>query len=161
MEMFLYFVVSIVWCVIWGIATQKVIYNKGYDDDWFIWGFLFGIIAFLVAPTKADRPRQSRNSSGSLSRLSEYEEIRKKKQQGYWPCSCGQLNPPYVTTCPCGLSAKQVKERNERAENEKKESEKKRSELENLNLLTKYKEMLDAGIISEEEFAAKKKELLK
>lgn len=49
-----YMIVFIIWGVIWGFATRTVIYNKGYDKNWFWWGFIFGFIAFIVALTKRD-----------------------------------------------------------------------------------------------------------
>ena len=48
----IYFVIYIINGIIWGIATQLAIENKGYREKWFWWGFFFGIIAFLVAMTK-------------------------------------------------------------------------------------------------------------
>lgn len=48
----LYFIITIVLAVIFGFATKIVIENKGYDDNWFWWGFFFGIIALIVACAK-------------------------------------------------------------------------------------------------------------
>lgn len=45
----------IIWAVqgaIWGFATNKIVENKGYDENWFWWGFFFGLIALLVALSK-------------------------------------------------------------------------------------------------------------
>ncbi len=91
---------------IWGIVIRKVIENKGYDDNWFWWGFFFGIFALIVAITKPNVQQPSKEQKNA-------------------------------------------------------QEEQKKSELDDLSLLTKYKEMLDSGIITEEEFNAKKKELLK
>lgn len=38
--------------IIWGIVVNKVIENKGYEENWFWWGFFFGIFALIVALTK-------------------------------------------------------------------------------------------------------------
>ena len=54
MEEFVGIIAILIWCAIWGFATRAVIYNKGYDKNWFWWGFIFGFIAFIVALTKRD-----------------------------------------------------------------------------------------------------------
>ncbi len=51
----LYLFIRIIWGIIWGFATHKVIENKGYYENWFWWGFFFGFIAFIVACTKPDK----------------------------------------------------------------------------------------------------------
>jgi len=43
---------TIVGGIIWGIVVNKVIENKGYEENWFWWGFFFGIFALIVALTK-------------------------------------------------------------------------------------------------------------
>ena len=45
---------SIIWGIIWGFATNAIIHNKGYDENWFWWGFFFSIIAVIVAATKPE-----------------------------------------------------------------------------------------------------------
>ncbi|MBP1546504.1 MAG: SHOCT domain-containing protein [Oscillospiraceae bacterium] len=147
--------------IVWGYATQAVITNKGYDERWFLWGFFFGIIAFLVALSKPPYIPPTSNKPSNLSAIADEEDRKRKRQQNYWECSCGRMNAPYVTTCVCGLSAKEVKRQNDSAIQKIQENEKKTAELENLNLLSKYKEMLDSGVITEEEFNIKKRELLK
>ncbi len=78
---------------IFGFATNAIIQNKGYREDWFWWGFFFGIIAMLVAMSKPEK-RSYRDSSDerSLSALS-----------SGWKCPrCGRVNANYVGTCGCG-----------------------------------------------------------
>lgn len=109
-----YLIVAIIWGCIWGVATNAVIKNKGYDENWFWWGFFFEIIALLVAATK---PENRSNTYGSYDGLSHGEvdshltraadEIRRKDylNSGGWTCaSCKKINPKYLTTCSCGLS---------------------------------------------------------
>ncbi|MCI7349539.1 MAG: SHOCT domain-containing protein [Ruminococcus sp.] len=158
-----YFIATIALSIVWGVVTNKVIENKGYDENWFWWGFFFGIFALIVAITKPECHSTEYKSIGEsqLSKIAAEKEVKKKEESGYWTCRCGRLNAPYVTTCGCGTTAKERKEflkKKEMYDNQKATQEK---EIENINLLSKYKEMLDSGIISEEEFAAKKKELLK
>ena len=38
--------------IIWGVVVNKVIENKGYEENWFWWGFFFGFFALIVALTK-------------------------------------------------------------------------------------------------------------
>ncbi len=44
----------IVGCI-FGFATNAIIRNKGYQENWFWWGFFFGFIAMLVALSKPNR----------------------------------------------------------------------------------------------------------
>ena len=37
----------LIYSIIWGVVCKKVIENKGYEENWFWWGFFFGIFAFL------------------------------------------------------------------------------------------------------------------
>lgn len=49
-----YLLIGILWGVVWGLIVKSVIENKGYQENWFWWGFFFGIIALIVALTKPD-----------------------------------------------------------------------------------------------------------
>lgn len=74
-------------------------------------------------------------------------------QNNGWKCNrCGRVNPNYTGTCGCGIS---------RAESEKwlPEPIKEDSE-DDIQKLKSYKELLDTGVITQEEFDKKKKELL-
>ena len=53
------FIGFIIWGVVWGFATDAIIKNKGYDDNWFWWGFFFGFIATIVAVTKPENQKQA------------------------------------------------------------------------------------------------------
>ena len=46
------FFVYIIYGIIFGIVVNKVLENKGYNENWFWWGFLFGIFAVIVALSK-------------------------------------------------------------------------------------------------------------
>ena len=52
-----YIIVLIIWALIWGFATKKVVENKGYSENWFWWGLFCGIIAFIVGLTKPHNRR--------------------------------------------------------------------------------------------------------
>lgn len=91
-------IVTLISSLIWGIATHKVIQNKGYDENWFWWGFFFGIIALIVALTK---PENKYNQTSTVTK--EWKD-RQTMKNGGWKCSCGRINPHYTGTCACGKS---------------------------------------------------------
>lgn len=77
---------------------------------------------------------------------------------GGWQCACGKVNASYVSSCACGRSkggdlpaepAPVVPE--EPTED---------NEVRNAQAIREYKKLLDEGIITAEEFEAKKKQLL-
>lgn len=69
-----------------------------------------------------------------------------------WKCSkCGKINQNYVGTCGCGQT-KQANIENKKLSN---------NPIESLDELKKYKELLDMGAITQEEYDTKKKEILK
>lgn len=51
----IYVISYIIYGIIWGIVCNKVIENKGYNDNWFWWGFFFGIFAFFSRCYKATK----------------------------------------------------------------------------------------------------------
>ncbi len=101
-----------------------------------------------------------------------------------WRCVCGRVNPSYMGTCACGKrkseAFKETEIRNEVTKElirkktaaekggttietvaESPASTKISSEQEKVKLLKEYKELFDSGVISEEEFNAKKASILK
>lgn len=184
----LYFIIVIVQAIIFGFATKIVIENKGYDDNWFWWGFFFGIIALLVACAKpqninyssySSQPSQptytSFQTSNSSNLANAADKVRNEQllAAGGWKCSCGRVHASYVSSCSCGKSKGEVKdaefkkkqeEERKQAELEKQEEAKKKCETmdesSKVSAIKEYKELMDAGIISQEEFEAKKKQLL-
>ena len=134
---------------VFGIATQNIIDNKGYDEKWFWWGFFFGFLAVLVALSKPENHAyQSSNPTWMQSTSNTRDEDVLK--QGGWKCTCGRVNPSYTGTCACG-KRKGEKQNNSAATAEAKDK---------FEDIKKYKELLDSGIITEEEFNKKKTELL-
>lgn len=151
-----YLIGLIVQGIIWGVATNKVIENKGYSENWFWWGFFFGFLALIVACTKPQAQYyNSSSSSSSLFAASAEDKMKIQQQslleQGGWKCNkCGNVNPSYTGTCNCG---------NLKASNQTKEKEDKR-ETANFQKMKSYKDLLDSGVITQEEFDAKKEQLL-
>ena len=79
---FLCIMVVLVWACSWGLVTQKVIYHKGYDINWFLWGFLFGVFALIVACAKPPYKEEMVNLKKLLDMncitQTEYEEQKNK-----------------------------------------------------------------------------------
>ena len=158
---------------IWGCVTQKVIENKGYDDYWFWWGFFFGIFALIVACTK---PQNTYSPPTEPTTYDRYMASKAQKSSdntnrtptpivsNTWRCSCGQINPHYVYECTCGAKRRTLQEQlTEKKISKSPVSPKNQhqdTQLLNLQLLREYKELLDSGIITQEEFDKKKSELL-
>lgn len=107
----------VIYCIqgsIWGWAVNKIIENKGYRENWFWWGFFFGIIALIVALTKPDVPRTTSNTGsyfgdgGSIvGKDYVFKEFgyegKTTDVPGGWRCQhCGKINAGYVGTCGCG-----------------------------------------------------------
>lgn len=150
MQILLYVIFVVIWGIVWGTVTNKVIDNKGYSENWFWWGFFFGFFALIVAATKP-----SITSSSAVSTQSVQTNMDKKTlEAGGWKCSCGRVNPSYTGTCACGKSKLDAPE----AVQARKEEEEKK--LANLKKVREYKELLDSGVITQEEFEAKKEEIL-
>lgn len=199
-----YLIVVIVYGVIWGYVCAKVVENKGYEvGNWHIWGFVFGIFAFLVAATKPDissKKYSDDDENSMLSRLVKEDETKRIKQEiangKMWECpSCKKANMNYITTCTCGV-AKPMANITERVDLEKwqcvncgtsntinfaickcgmKKSEndkriaagdvwknigQEKEERDSLEILKKYKELLDMDAITQEEYDKKKKEII-
>lgn len=116
MIMMVYLVIYCIQGAIWGWAVNKVIENKGYRENWFWWGFFFGLLALIVALTKPDVPRTT-DETGSYFGEGGSVVGRDYVFRGFgnerkttdvpagWRCThCGQVNAGYVGTCGCGWS---------------------------------------------------------
>lgn len=156
--LFVFFIFGAARGLIWGFATKSVIANKGYSDSeqggWFALGFFFGLIPFVVALTKPERSGSNGAGAsdpryGAGPRRSE-SEVRQILERGGWRCSCGRVNDAYVSTCVCGKS------KSSRAQSAARPN----SGSDDAAQLESYKRLLDAGILTKEEFEAKKKQIL-
>ncbi len=140
--MFQIIVLLVLYCIqgsVWGWAVNKIVENKGYHENWFWWGFFFGLLALVVALTKPDVPYSERESGsyfgegGSIvSRNYAYGALGEREAgnaSGGWKCTrCGKINASYVGTCGCGCdrsgnmpakSAEQTQQANEDAQAQK------------------------------------------
>lgn len=145
-------IITLVFSVIWGIVVQQIIYNKNYEENWFWWGFFFGIFALIVALTKPYCESQQEYEY-QLSRIDKQREENILKNDGWECANCGKINAQYVGMCSCGNH----KSQNESVEFKKASS---KDELENIEKIKAYKDLLDKGIITQEEFDEKKKQIL-
>ena len=135
---FVYIFIIIFLGCIWGFVTQSVIQNRGYDENWFWWGFFFGFIALIVAASKPqaqhtmapDQPMYPKAAPPANSQLmypkaaaDGYQPMYPKAAKtaemdsdayilahGGWKCVCGKVNPEIVTSCKCGRSKSAAKE---------------------------------------------------
>ena len=67
----IYLIVYCVRGIIWGWAVKKIVENKGYNENWFWWGFFFGILALLMALTKPDMPKTTGGGSTNFEKASD------------------------------------------------------------------------------------------
>ncbi len=174
--------------VVFGCAANAIVHNKGYDENWFWWGFFFTWIALIVAackPQVTDEVSMLYRSSLSRNLDRSYVKGTPAAPAGFWKCECGSSNPPNIGTCSCGMrrsEAVRIQAERKKAEMEKKKlaeervkrmtakktenkpekdnSSKIQDEQAKVKLLKEYKDLFDSGVISEEEFNAKKAAIL-
>lgn len=101
-------------CTIWGVVVNKVIENKGYQENWFWWGFFFGFLALIVALTKQNAPAITSDTASYFDNprtVLGKDYVFKgfgyngqdRQTAGTWECRhCGKINASYVGTCGCG-----------------------------------------------------------
>ena len=150
----------IIWGCVWGIATKIVIENKGYDDNWFWWGFLFGFIAFLVAMAKPERKENSGNKSLYSTKVDE-----NAVSKNGWICKkCGRDNFNYADFCLCGYKRLDSIRKEQNCDDSKEkivvENISNKQVVSAAEEIREFKKLLDDGIISQEEFDKKKQQLL-
>ena len=209
--LFGYVIISICWGLIWGVVTKKIIENKGYNENWFWWGFFFGFFAMIVALSKPEVPRRSlgepkglsytglsgnskhmgapssnnswvcicgaRNMSAEniCSRCGKNRYSSPKKdisvkssslKNTSWVCECGTRNSAAHLVCfKCGKEKREADSPVKTAakENEAVDPSKNKKDVsigDTAEQIKSFKKLLDDGIITEEEFAAKKKQIL-
>ena len=160
----------LVWAIIWGFATREVIYAKGYKENWFVWGFFFGIIAFIVACCK-EREQRYESQYNYSDAMNFITGGNKNVVQSSWICGCcGTINQAYTGTCRCGRTKEEniklAKEKEAHLVDEIKRNERANqqadflSESEKADALLKYKGLFDSGVITKDKKKKKKKELL-
>lgn len=92
-----YLFIVIIQATIFGFATNAVVNNKGYEENWFWWGFLFGFLALIVALAKPEPQYQSETFESNFRTGSE------RIKTGTWRCpSCSKTNQSRTALCDCG-----------------------------------------------------------
>lgn len=124
------FFTFVIFANISGYITRQIIKNKGYKENWYWWGFFFGIPAIMVALIKPeapieyapDRPRRDIQKAATMPGLQDDKEF------AFWNCICGRQNASYTNTCACSRTreeaAEQIRKRFEYAQAKKLEQSK-------------------------------------
>lgn len=141
---------SLIWCFIWAYAAETIIYNKGYVHErtkWALLGFFFSFIAVIIAATKPD----------FKGYYSTQATENRPPQADEWRCSCGRINKNYVWSCACGKNKSDLEKAPQQLSGK---TENTSSKKDSMTMIREYKALLNEGIITQEEFDAKKKQLL-
>ena len=168
-----YLIGVIIWGVIWGFVAKAVITNRGYEEEgtkYFWLGFFFAFIPVIVAATKPvyQSKWSSSNISNSSSTSSYNSTVNSRIPENGWRCSnCGRIHCSYESGCLCGKSRFEVRpvqavEQDTTTKTMPKAIPEvnKNSSIAQIDEIKQYKELLDSGILTKEEFDAKKKQLL-
>lgn len=160
-----YFIGIIIVSVICGFICKGISSNRGMEGGfwWGFWLWIIGIIVVAVRPndskpvsasTNTETDRTAQPSTTSYRNRSQYE--KSILDAGGWKCSkCGNVNHDYTLYCLCG-NAKETSLTETPINTEKKGEDSPTLAIE----LRQLKELVDDGIITQEEFEAKKKKLL-
>lgn len=134
-------IISLILAVIYGTVTKYMNEGKGYTGG-FAWGFWLGIIGIIVVACKPQNIRIYTETSES--------------HRVTWKClKCGRINADYVTTCICGNSKE-----NNRSLKPVTEIKTEQIAMSSADEIVKFKKLLDAGAITQEEYDAKKRKIL-
>ena len=160
-----WFVGVIIWGLLWGAVCRSLMMNKGYDEGtctaWFILGLLIGIFAFIIVITKPDNPEKEEkpltpNTVFSTPHQNESEIVE-------WTCSsCGTVNRVNKNRCfNCGVAREKKTLPSQEAKDNSYISSEEAIVSGNLaSQLTELKSLYEQGFLTEEEFNAKKKQIL-
>ena len=168
----------IIYSILWASVCMVVSKNKGYEyeaDKWFAIGFLLGVFGFLMVISKPTMINTNDNQAPGLKYSNLHSEnVRPQSSSNYyyprpekadtWVCNCGARNRIGENYCHrCGSSqfpkakAASVNVNTAVSENGRSSDAKQKSVAEQTS---GYKAMFDSGLITEEEFTAKKKQIL-
>lgn len=162
---FIWLVLYIAQGIVFGVAVNMIIQNKGYHESWFVWGFFFGFIALIVALSKPQRSYEPAEENLFLKKRQETYTL----ENGGWQCGfCNRVNAYNVTTCSCGRSREETEQKGKEEQKSTSAGEAKepdsslvQEELHIVKVISQYKQLLDAGAITQEEFDKKKQSLLR
>lgn len=136
-------------------AISKVVNEKNGYYGGFAWGFWLGIIGIVIVAVRQSPPY---HSSESII-IPKYGEklppsaISEENAPDGWQCRCGRYNAQYVSSCVCGISKRE-------AMSPEPEAVEPDDEMKKIAALKEYQKLLEDGIITQDEFDAKKKAIL-
>ncbi len=99
----------LVYCIMWGIICYRIVRKKGYMENWFLLGFFFGVIAYILAVRKPDYSVESYSSNVMFhyddNSLDGSSISSKTKTGETWTCyNCKRENPDSANSCSCGMT---------------------------------------------------------
>lgn len=132
-------------------------------------GICLGVIGLIVVLVRKEKPtfsyvdnRKNDEEPTALEKLAREKRKEEAMASGGWKCiQCGRVNASYAGTCGCGMSKYDNTPRISVPVELPKQKLKPEDEMMNLKRLKSYKDLLDAGVISQEDYDKKKAELLK
>jgi len=143
------FAISLILSLIFGFITLHINEKKGYEGG-FAWGFWLGVIGIVVVACRQPEYIPEENDS--------FEKASYGLGLGSWRCSCGRYNANNISSCVCGCSKRDF--RQVQAKQPKTIPSGNTEASKEAETLKEYKELLDQGIIKQEEFDALKKTIL-
>ena len=166
---FLWLIVGIINSCIWGAITKSINENKGYDGG-FAWGFWLGLIGMVVVICRQPNYTVGYTPSDDYS----YVPVSKPTTavnynatvpSNGWRCTCNRVHQGYESSCICGKTKREVLTANivlpePSADPKPDPAPKATPEDTGIDSLRKYKILLDDGLITQEDYDAKKKQLL-
>lgn len=144
---------SVIGSAMCGIITSVINKRKGYSGG-FCWGFFLGVIGIFIVTMRNYKEDNDVMDRGQIEK--ENEKFLNERDGWECPC-CNRLHGLFETICICGFSMNEdlINEENEKNRETFIKAAKSEEEL-----ISKYKDMLDSGLITEEEFREKKKKIL-
>ncbi len=164
----IYLIVILILSCIWGLATYTINSNKGYYNNGFWWGFFLGIFGLLVVLCKPESHGYYYSPNKEPERKNRLQPVTGPQTvpAGGWKCSCGRAHAAYVSSCPCGITKADIlvpgikKEPVAVSVSDTKDTPVIESEEQIIAIIKEYKNLLDSGAITQEEFDRKKNQLL-
>lgn len=145
--------------IIMGIVSKSINEGKGYEGG-FAWGFWLGILGIIVVACRSTTWEMPRTYTATPVQTA--QTVQDKKHDPWFCTNCGKKHEIYEFYCDCGQRKLDTNSSKNVAERKMEDAEAKEFQKEEhvIRALKEYKELMDAGIISAEEFEAKKKTLL-
>ena len=174
-------IVVVIGFVAWYLYT-KHLFDRGYDEDE-VRLHVFGDVPLLFLdrlrpgykyrsepkpyqenpPEYMEAVSEEPHSDPLIAALMNASAVDMKRNnriisQGGWRCACGRVHASYVSSCSCGRN----KHGELPAETAPVVADEPKEDMEgrNARAIREYKSLMDDGIITSEEFEAKKKQLL-